>query len=109
MPVLKCSDEELSNFVFNKPLLIVKFHTAEECPTCDKMLIVFERLSNYYKNFTFILMNADDNPTAKDLIDNNKKPFFGIYNRGLLIESALMESEEELTTMLERAPNILIT
>src|SRR5687767_14988974 len=100
MPVIQSSDEDLRKFVFDKPLVIVKFHTTDKCPACEKMLPIFEKLSDSYLNFTFILMNADENPTARFMIKKNKLPFFGIYKNGLLIECGLMENEEQLTDML---------
>jgi thioredoxin 1 len=108
MPVIRSTVEDLRNFVFEKPFVIVKFHTDDNCPTCEKLLHVFERLSDNYLNITFVLMNSDDNPTARILIKKNKKPFFGIYKAGLLVECGLVGSEKELTTMLNRTPNIKI-
>lgn len=106
MPVIKSTDEDLRKFVFEKPFVIVKFHTDDKCPLCEKLLKAFERLSDNYLNITFVLMNSDDNPTARVLIKKNKKPFFGIYKKGLLVECGLVSSEKELTAMLNRIPNI---
>jgi thiol-disulfide isomerase/thioredoxin len=106
MPIITSSNEDLRNFVFEKPFVIVKFHTGDRCPTCEKLLKVFERLSDNYLNIAFVLMNSDDNPTARRLIKQSKKPFFAIYNNGLLIECGLVGTEEELTEMLNRIPNI---
>jgi thiol-disulfide isomerase/thioredoxin len=106
MPIISSTDQDLRNFLFEKPFVIVKFHTGDNCPTCEKLLKAFERLSDNYLNITFVLMNSDDNPTARQLIKKNKKPFFAVYKSGLLTECGLVDTEEELTKMLNRIPNI---
>jgi thiol-disulfide isomerase/thioredoxin len=106
MPVITSTDEDLRKFVFGSDYVIVKFHTKDYCPACEKLLKVFERLSDNYRNITFVLMNSDDNPTARLLIKKNKKPFFSIYKKGLLVECGVLSTEEELTAMLNRLPNV---
>ena len=106
MPVIQSSNDDLRQFVYNKQYVIVKFDTDENCPACEQLIPVFERLSEEYKNITFVSMNAEDNPVAKKLIIGEKKPFIGIYKEGLLVECGLVSSEDALTTMLNRLPNI---
>ncbi|MGZ5242285.1 MAG: thioredoxin family protein [Bacteroidia bacterium] len=106
MSVIESSNDDLRNFVYDKQYVIVNFHTEQDCTVCLELLPVFERLSEEYKNITFVRMNADDNPIAKKLINKEKKPFIGIYKEGLLVECSLVSSENEISTMLNKLPNI---
>ena len=106
MPVIKSSNDDLRNFVYEKQYVIVMFETESNCPVCDQLIPVFARLSEDYKNITFVSMNADDNPVAKKLIINDKQPFIGVYKEGLLVACSLVSSESDLTSMLNKLPNI---
>ncbi|MDQ3073814.1 MAG: thioredoxin family protein [Bacteroidota bacterium] len=106
MAVIRSTNEDLRNYVYDKQYVIVKFHNKENCELCTELLPVFERLSDKYTDITFVVMNSEDNPIAKKLIEKNKKPFIGIYKEGLLVECSLVASEKEFITMLDRLPNI---
>ena len=106
MTVIKSTKDDLRNFLYEKQFVIVMFDTKGYCPACDLLIPVFERLSKKYNNITFVTKSADDNPVAKQLIDDKKQPFFGVYKEGLLVACSLVSSESELTTMLNKLPNI---
>ncbi len=106
MPVIKSTNDDLRKFVYDKQYVIVKFDTEDDCAVCEEIAPVFERLSDDYKNITFVRMNADDNPVAKKLIIKEKKPFIGIYKEGLLVECGLVSTENALSIMLNKLPNI---
>jgi thiol-disulfide isomerase/thioredoxin len=106
MAVIQSSNDDLRKFVYDQQYVIVNFYTKDDCPSCDELLRVFEQLSEDYKNITFVLMNANDNPVAKNLINKHKKPFFGVYKEGLLVDCSIISSREELSLMLNKLPNI---
>lgn len=106
MTVIQSPNDDLRKFVYDKQYVIVKFHTEDKCPVCDKLTYVFERLSEDYKNITFVQMDSDDNPTAKKLIRKTKKPFIGVYKDGMLVDCGIVSTEKELVHVLNKLPNI---
>ena len=106
MAVIRSSNDDLRKFIYDRQYVIVQFCTVDECPTCDELLAAFTRFSEEYKNITFVEMNADDNPTAKMLIQQQQKPFYGVYKEGLLVRCGIVSTEAELSEMLNALPNI---
>ncbi|MDQ3071920.1 MAG: thioredoxin family protein [Bacteroidota bacterium] len=83
-------------------LIVVKYH-EKSCARCEEMLPAYTRLSfsKRYQNITFILIDAMENPVAKQLVGSNKMPFIGIYNKGMLLKAASVDSEDDLRQVLD--------
>lgn len=87
--------------------IILKYHTDECGVPCNKLVPVYENLSETeaYKNIRFLRINADNNPVAKAFILNKQAPIVTIYYRGRLIESRSVTTEAEMRALLNKLVN----
>ncbi|HSI90714.1 MAG TPA: thioredoxin family protein, partial [Adhaeribacter sp.] len=65
MAIQITNDAELRNLIFDNPKVIVKF-TKTDCPICEKMGRIYEKLSHKkeFDTIKFLLMDASENPVS---------------------------------------------
>ncbi len=105
MPVTETSDEYLFLQVAEHDRVILKYHTDDCGQPCINFIPIFEGLSNepMYKAVVFLVINAENNPKAKERILEKKQPVITIYFKGQLLDSrhaSTKEGVEELLTEL---------
>lgn len=102
MPVKDATDAELRNLIYENEKVIVKF-TKTDCVVCERMGKTYKKLSEdpKYRNVTFLLMDAIENPVSSQEVHLSGTPFFAIYQRGFLSKCKLIDNETELEDFLE--------
>ena len=107
MSVSKTTDIDLLVETAKNPCVILKYHTDECGEPCNKLIPVYERLSNQpkYSQIVFLHINADNNPVAKNFILNKKAPIVTIYHNGRLLESRSANTQDEMVQMLDMLVN----
>ena len=107
MPVNQTTDVELLVETAKNPCVILKYHTDACGEPCNKLIPVFEQLSEdpKYDQIVFLRINADNNPVAKNFILNKKAPIVTIYHNGRLIESRSANNQDEMVQMLDMLVN----
>lgn len=109
MPVTETSDEYLFLQVAEHDKVILKYHTDDCGQPCINFIPIFEDLSNdaNYKDVVFLVINAENNPKAKQRILVKKQPVVTIYFKGQLLDSRHASTregvEELLNELMERS------
>lgn len=103
MPVRETSDSILFLQVAQHDRVILKYHTDDCGQQCINFIPIFEDLSNdpLYKDIIFLVIDADDNPRAKERILNKKQPVITIYHKGLMLDSCHASTKEGVEELLQ--------
>lgn len=102
MAVIIVQDDELREFTSEKECLIVKY-VGMTCVPCDELKAVYEKLSNKprYHGITFLLIDADENPTAKKFVADQNLPLLATYKDGIVQGADTVASEDDIIEHLE--------
>ena len=103
MPVTETSDAYLFLQVAEHDRVILKYHTDDCGMPCVNFIPVFEGLSNEvtYKDVVFLVVDADNNPRAKERILEKKQPVITIYFKGQLLDSRHASTREGVEELLQ--------
>ncbi|ALD20738.1 thioredoxin family protein [Hymenobacter sp. DG25A] len=103
MRVLDTHDEDLRRLTHERHKVFAKF-TAENCPTCEQLTKPFIQFSNdpTFADILFVRLNSEENPVAKQLMEERAAPFFVSYCQGQLLECDALFTEEEVKDMILR-------
>lgn len=103
MKVLDTNDTGLRTLIHDFPWVLAKF-TSANCDVCELLAPPFEKFSVdvRFQRTAFLRLDADENPVAKQMMNERVAPFFVAYCRGRLLECDTLRSEQEVQTMLER-------
>ncbi|MCD6019581.1 MAG: thioredoxin [Bacteroidetes bacterium] len=103
MPVTETSDAYLFLQVAQNDRVILKYHTDDCGEACINFIPVFEELSNdvTYKDVIFLVIDADDNPKAKERILDKRQPVITLYFKGQLKDSRHVSSKEGVEVLLQ--------
>jgi thiol-disulfide isomerase/thioredoxin len=102
MAVITVKDDELREFTSEKNCLIVKY-VGQNCLPCDELKVPYERLSNKprYHGITFLMIDADENPTAKKFVADQNLPLLATYKDGVVQGADTVASEDDIIEHLE--------
>ncbi|MCW3104094.1 MAG: Thioredoxin [Bacteroidetes bacterium] len=103
MPVTETTDSYLFLQVAENDRVILKYHTDDCGRACADFVPVYKELSNdpKYKDVIFLVINADDNPKAKQRILDKKQPVITLYFKGQLLDSRHSSTKEGVEELLE--------
>jgi hypothetical protein len=103
MAVTETSDSFLFLQVAENDRVILKYHTNDCGEACIKFKPVYTELSNdpRYISVVFLVINADNNPRAKERILEKKQPVITIYYKGKLMDSRHSSTKEGVEVLLE--------
>lgn len=100
MEIIKSSDSDFEQLVASSPKVIVKFY-ADWCGSCKLFAPKFKRMAKdqQYENVTFVEVNAEENPKARELAKVTNLPYFATFKNGNL-ENTISASKEEAVASL---------
>lgn len=103
MPVTETSDAYLFLQVAENDRVILKYHTDDCGDACINFIPVFEGLSNdaMYKDVVFLVIDADNNPKAKQRILAKRQPVITLYFKGQLLDSRHASTKEGVEELLQ--------
>ncbi len=103
MPVTETTDAYLFLQVAENDRVILKYHTDDCGDACKQFIPVFEGLSDdvTYKDVVFLVIDADDNPKAKQRILDKRQPVITLYLKGQLLDSRHVSSKEGVQELLQ--------
>lgn len=103
MRILDTHDEVLRRLTHERQKVFAKF-TSDNCPTCEQLTKPFIRLSDdpAFENILFVRLNSEENPVAKQMMQEKVAPFFVSYCQGQLLECDTLFTEEEVKNMILR-------
>ena len=101
--IYNATDADLRQLVFQKKHVIVKF-IDHNCEICKALAPSFEALAKHdrYTDVLFLKMDANENPVSRKEVQFNSAPFIATYKNGVLRDCGLVNSEEEITNLLEQ-------
>lgn len=103
MAVVAVTDSQFKQELETHPAVIVKYY-ADWCGSCKLFAPKFKRLSNdeQYSSITFLEVNAEESPEARQMAGVDNLPFFAIFRNGALVEGTATSKEEVVVAMLQK-------
>lgn len=101
MSVTVLNDQNFSEFLNINEKVVVKYF-ANWCGSCKLFAPKFRRLSDNdsYSDITFVDINAEESPNARQVAGVNNLPFFAIFKNGKLIEGVATSNEDKVVELL---------
>jgi len=99
--VNKVSDTEFSEIINSDDKVVVKFY-ADWCGNCRLFAPKFNRLSEKpeFDGITFLDVNAEKSPQARQLAGVSNLPFFATFKDGKLLASDFTSKEEVVEKLI---------
>lgn len=101
MKIIDTNDAGLRTLIHDYPKVIAKF-TSANCAICDLLAPPFEKFAAdpVYQGIAFLRLDSDQNPVAKQMMDERVAPFFVIYYKGRMLECDTLKTEAEVQSYL---------
>lgn len=76
--------------------------TADNCATCEQLRPLYEMFAtnHAYAGVAFLRLNANQNPVAKQLMQQQAAPFFVSYCQGRLLSCDTLYTEQQVRALL---------
>src|SRR4051812_35943201 len=103
MSLIASNDQDFQDLLKKNEKVIVKYY-ADWCGSCKLFAPKFKRLAGdeKYKDYTFIDVNAEQNPEARKLGNVKSLPTFAIFKDGELLDSLCTTKEDGLVELMAR-------
>lgn len=103
MAVTETTDAFLFLQVAENDRVMLKYHSNDCGEPCIKFVPLYKEISedSKYKNVVFLVIDADDNPRAKERILDKQQPVITIYHKGKLLDSRHASTKEGVEELLE--------
>ncbi|MBJ6109314.1 thioredoxin family protein [Hymenobacter sp. BT523] len=101
--VVDTDDEGLRRITHERMKVFAKF-TAEDCLTCKLLGPGFAKFADdeEYQGILFVRLASDENPVAKQLMNQRAAPFFVSYCQGRILECDTRETDADVRAQLNR-------
>ena len=102
-PVLDTNDEGLRHRIYEHQKVFAKF-TAEDCAICKLLGPGFDKFAEneQYRDIQFVRLSSEENPVAKQLMNERAAPFFVSYCQGRLLECDALATDAAVQAQLDR-------
>ena len=103
MSLIASNDSDFQELLKSNEKVIVKYY-ADWCGSCKLFAPKFKRLAadDKYKGYTFIDVNAEQNPEARKLGNVKSLPTFAIFKDGSLQESLCTTKEDGVVELINK-------
>ncbi len=101
--VVDTNDEELRRLTHERMKVFAKF-TAENCQVCKALGPGFARFADddEYQGILFVRLSSNENPVAKQLMNERAAPFFVSYCQGRMLECDTLQTDADVRDQLNR-------
>ena len=101
MALIKSTDSDFESLLQQNERVVVKYY-ADWCGNCKLFAPKFRRLSDdeRFKAITFIDVNAEENPIARNIAGVNNLPFFATFKNGGLVDTLAASKEESVVGII---------
>ena len=101
--VLDTNDEGLRRCIYEHQKVFAKF-TADDCAICKLLGPGFVKFADHeaYQDIQFVRLSSQENPVAKQLMNERAAPFFVSYCQGRLLECDSLETDAAVQAQLNR-------
>lgn len=103
------SSSEFKDLIKNQARVALDFY-SDECPPCEKLAPLYERMSEIYSDIIFIKMFRQENRELAAEFNINSSPTIIFFNDGKILENRLSGyiEEKELESIIEKSyPDII--
>ena len=96
-------DEGLRRYTYERLKVFAQF-TTEGCAICKALELSFGKFAadEAYKDILFLRLDSDQNPVAKQLMDQLAAPFFVSYCEGRILECDTRTTDAGVQAQLDR-------
>ena len=103
MAVQVLQDHEFAPTLESNNKVIGKYF-ADWCGSCKLFAPKFRRLSDdeRFADITFVDVDAEHNPDARNMANVDNLPFFAIFKDGVLVDGMATAKEENVLSLLEK-------
>ena len=95
-------DDSLQELVASQPKVIVQY-SAGWCGNCRIMKPKFKKMSAENEGISFVLIDAEKNPNARQLADVSNLPTFAAFQNGALINQVQTNKADVLKNFVDEA------
>jgi thiol-disulfide isomerase/thioredoxin len=95
-------DDSLQELVANQPKVIVQY-SAGWCGNCRIMKPKFKKMASENEGISFVLIDAEKNPNARQLADVSNLPTFAAFENGTLLNQVQTNKVDVLKTFVDEA------
>ena len=101
MAVQTITDKEFEKTLSDNDKVVVKYF-ADWCGSCKLIAPKYKRMSDDddMKGVTFVEINAEENPQAREKAGVNNLPFFATFKNGKLVEGRPTSKKEKVEEMI---------
>ncbi|WP_400191210.1 thioredoxin family protein [Hymenobacter sp. B81] len=104
MDVLDTNDGGLRRLTHEHPKVLAKFTSTRDCAACE---LLAPHLTQFaadpaYADITFLRLDSDENPVARQLMNERAAPFFVSYYQGRLLECDTLTNQAQVREQLDR-------
>ena len=101
--VIDADDEELRRLTYEQTKVFAKF-TADDCAICKILAPGFVKLADNeeYQAILFVRLSSNENPVAKQLMNERAAPFFVSYCQGRILECETRDTDADVQAQLDR-------
>ena len=95
-------DDSLQELVASQPKVIVQY-SAGWCGNCRIMKPKFKKMAAENEGISFVLIDAEKNPNARQLADVSNLPTFAAFQNGALINQVQTNKADVLKNFVDEA------
>ena len=95
-------DDSLQELVASQPKVIVQY-SAGWCGNCRIMKPKFKKMATENEGISFVLIDAEKNPNARQLADVSNLPTFAAFANGALLNQVQTNKADVLKTFVDEA------
>lgn len=101
--VITTDDAGLRRLAHEHLKILVKF-TADDCAICTALAPCIEQFAAdpAFAGITFLRLDSDENPVARQLMNERAAPFFVSYCQGRILECDTCTTEADVYAQLQR-------
>jgi len=95
-------DDSLQELVASQPKVIVQY-SAGWCGNCRIMKPKFKKMATENEGISFVLIDAEKNPSSRQLADVSNLPTFAAFENGALLNQVQTNKADVLKTFVDEA------
>ncbi len=101
--IIDTDDAGLRRFTQDRLKVFAKF-TADDCAVCKMLGPTFAKFAaeDEYEGILFVRLSSDENPVARQLMNERAAPFFVSYCQGRMLECDTCATDADVRALLDR-------
>jgi thioredoxin 1 len=103
MALIPSNDSDFESLLQQNGKIVVKYY-ADWCGNCKLFAPKYKRLATdpRFEGVTFLDVNAEENPIARQLAGVKNLPFFATFKDGVLLDTLAASKEEAVVDLISK-------